>query len=72
MRNQEVTVNMQDAFTGKAVQRTIDITNAMNMKMDGFFMGTNEEQEANLKDWIEERANQQHETLLDLVSWEFH
>ena len=71
MKTINVVVKMKDAFTGKAVERTIDKTNAMNMKMDGFFMGTKEEQAANLNDWILERANEQHETFLDLVSWEF-
>jgi len=71
MKTINVVVKMKDAFTGKAVERTIDKTNAMNMKMDGFFMGTKEEQAANLNDWISERANEQHETFLDLVSWEF-
>ena len=67
-----VTVTMKDAFTGEAVERTIDKTNAMNMKDDGFFMGTEQEQKENLEDWINERANEQHETFLDLVSWKFH
>jgi hypothetical protein len=35
-------------------------------------MGTESEQKVNLEDWINERANEQHETFLDLVSWEFH
>ncbi len=66
-----VVVKMKDAFTGEAVERTIDKTNAMNMKDDGFFMGTKEEQAENLNEWILDRANDQHETFLDLVSWEF-
>jgi hypothetical protein len=71
MQTHNVVVKMKDVFTGEPVERTIDKTNAMNMKMDGFFMGTKEEQAANLNDWILERANEQHETFLDLVSWEF-
>lgn len=67
-----VTVTMKDAFTGELVERTIDKTNAMNMKADGFFMETKEEQAANLNEWINDRANEQHETFLDLVSWEFN
>jgi len=72
MTTYNVTVKMKDAFTGEAVERTIDKTNAMNMQDDGFFMGTESEQKVNLEDWINERANEQHETFLDLVSWEFH
>ena len=74
MTNYNVTVKMTDAFTGEAVERTIDKTNAMNMKVkvDGFFMGTEQEQRVNLEEWINDRANEQHETFLDLVSWEFH
>lgn len=67
-----VTVNMKDAFTGKAVTREIDITSIMNCRNDGFFLGTELEQKENLECWIEERANEQHETFLDLVSWEIH
>lgn len=66
-----VAVTMKDAFTGEVVKRTIDKTNAMNMQTDGFFMGTKAEQAANLNEWINDRANDQHETFLDLVSWEF-
>ena len=72
MTTYNVTVKMKDAFTGESVERTIDKTNAMNMQDDGFFMGTESEQKSNLEDWINERANEQHETFLDLVSWEFH
>lgn len=71
MRVLNVVVKMKDAFTGAIVERTIDKTNAMNMRDDGFFMGTEQEQKENLDDWILERANEQHETFLDLVSWEF-
>lgn len=66
-----VLVTMKDIFTGETVERTIDKTNAMNMKADGFFMGTKEEQAENLNVWILERANEQHEAFLDLVKWEF-
>ena len=66
-----VLVKMKDAFTGKLVERVIDKTNAMNMKADGFFMGTEQDQRVNLEEWINDRANEQHETFLDLVSWEF-
>ena len=72
MTTYNVIVKMKDAFTGESVERTIDKTNAMNMRDDGFSMGTVAEQKENLEEWINDRANEQHETFLDLVSWEFH
>jgi hypothetical protein len=61
---------MKDAWTNEEVIRDIDITNVMNMRSDGFFMGTKEEQRQNIENWIEDKGNDQHDTWLDLVSWE--
>ena len=49
----------------------IDKTNAFNMKSDGFFLGTVEEQKENLQNWLNERANEMYETIFEIVSWEF-
>ena len=70
-----VTVNMKDELNDVNVERTIDLSNVLvnnkNAKY-GFechVVGSNAEIEASLNNWIEERANEQHDTILTLISW---
>ena len=61
-----VTLTMLDEMTEKEITRTIDITNAMETcsELKGI-----ESQKRNLELWIQERGNEQHETILTLQSW---
>lgn len=71
-----VILKMNDLFNEKQVEREIDISNLyvpnynapLNFEHD--ILGTPEQQRKNLEQWIKERGNQQHDTLLELVSWE--
>jgi len=67
----DVTLQMIDVFTGKQVARTIDITNAMTSGEQCLELRDEQSQRAALQSWINERGNQQHDTMLDLVSWSF-
>ena len=69
MRN--VIVTMQDQFTRKEVVRTIDALNAYSSGDVCWELRGEAEQRKNLNRWIIERANEQHETILELVSWRF-
>jgi hypothetical protein len=70
-----VTLIMLDELTEKQVERTIDISNVTVPNYnaaDGWecdIIGTVEQQRKGLNMWINERGNQQHETILTLVSW---
>jgi hypothetical protein len=68
---------MKDFWTGKQIERTIDsIIFSVNDESAGLdsecnTIETNEEkQTAIINQWIKERANSQHETYLELVSFE--
>ena len=61
-----VTLTMLDEITEKEITRTIDITNAMETCSE--LKGV-ESQKRNLELWIQERGNEQHETILTLQSW---
>jgi hypothetical protein len=67
-----VTVNMTDSLTGEKVQRVIDITNVMICKSSTLVIGSVEYQKKKINIWIKDRANQQHETILKLNSWELN
>jgi|Laugrespbdmm15sn_2_1035079.scaffolds.fasta_scaffold131305_1 hypothetical protein len=67
-----VTVTMIDELTGEKVTRTIDATNAYKSGSVCYELGNNESQKKQLNNWISERANKQHNTILNLVSWEFN
>jgi hypothetical protein len=69
---QDVTLTMKDELTGKVVTRIIDITNAMNSGSACYELGDEASQRRNLENWINERGNEQHETILSLVSWEIN
>ena len=62
---------MEDTATGKEVVRTICGTNAYsNGSVCWELRGENEQRER-LENWIKERGNPQHETILKLKSWSF-
>lgn len=68
-----LTINMTDTLTGKEVVRTVDIS------VIQFDNGTCWEvagdlkvQDRLIKEWIEDRANDQHDTILELNSWTIH
>lgn len=73
-----VTLKMWDEFNEVNIERTIDGSNLMVNNTDASFgwechkVGTNEQIERNLNLWISERGNEQHETLLTLVSWKIN
>jgi hypothetical protein len=67
-----VTLQMIDELTGETVSRTIDATNAYSNGEYCWELRGENEQRKNLNDWILERGNQQHETILTLVSWSFN
>lgn len=67
-----VTLQMIDELTGETVSRTIDATNAYSNGEYCWELKSENEQRKNLNDWILDRGNQQHETILTLVSWSFN
>ena len=73
---QKVKLHMADLLTEPndpkhKIVRTICCTNAYNAGNDCYELGTKEDQRLNLEKWIAERGNHQHNTLLQLDSWEF-
>ena len=66
----DVKLNMTDEMTGEKVERTIDITNAMSSGSVCWELRGEDEQRKRLQNWIDERGNEQHDTLLTLNSWE--
>ena len=71
-----ITVNMKDLFTNKPVTRNIDISNFSVINYDApagwecnKIEDNKDKQRAILENWIEDRANDQHDTWLELVSW---
>jgi len=68
---ENVKLNMTDEITGKKVERIIDKTNAMKSGSDAWILGDEKSQRERLERWINERGNDQHETILTLNNWEF-
>jgi hypothetical protein len=66
-----VTLTMNDALSGEEVVRTIDATNAYSSGNEAWELRGKNEQRKNLESWISERGNEQHNTILELISWEF-
>lgn len=66
-----VTLKMTDIINNSQVTRTICATNAMTSSYPCYELGSEEEQRVALQDWINERGNAQHETILQLDSWTF-
>ena len=67
-----VTLNMIDELTGENVSRTIDCINAMTSGSIWWELRGEDEQRKNLNRWISERGNEQHNTMLSLISWSFN
>tara|TARA_R110000765_G_scaffold292026_4_gene387659 strand:+ start:1727 stop:1951 length:225 start_codon:yes stop_codon:yes gene_type:complete len=66
----EVNITMKDASNGKTVSRTIDGSNLMVHNGETSHIASCPEiQRTLLQQWINERANEQHGTMLELVSW---
>ena len=66
-----VTLKMYDELNETTIERTIDAGNAYSNGAVCWELRDEAEQRKNLERWISERGNDQHETILTLVSWEF-
>ena len=66
-----VELTMKDGLTGETVVRRLDKINAMKSGESCWEIGHEASQRLQLTRWIEERGNEQHRTLLSLVSWKF-
>jgi hypothetical protein len=66
-----VELTMTDELTSETIIRRIDKSNAMRSGSECWELGGEESQRASLERWIDERGNEQHETILTLVSWKF-
>jgi len=70
-----VTVKMTDLFNGNEVVRTICASNIMVSDSSAVLdfecqtLASKEKQKALLNAWINDRANEQHNTILELQSW---
>tara|TARA_R110002050_G_scaffold136912_3_gene260209 strand:+ start:388 stop:621 length:234 start_codon:yes stop_codon:yes gene_type:complete len=73
-----VTLKMFDELNEVEVIRKIDGSNLLvndnnaALDMECHKIGTNKQIEKNLNTWISERGNQQHDTLLTLISWKIN
>ena len=61
-------LTMTDDLTGSKVLRSIDISNLINWNTQ-MVVKTEGKQREMLEEWINERGNEQHDTLLTLNSW---
>ena len=68
---ENVTLIMKDELTGAQVERTISATNAMTSGYPCYELKSKSHQRKALESWINERGNDQHETILTLQSWSF-
>jgi len=66
-----VTLKMNDLLNETTVERTIDATNSYSSGLDYWELKGESEQRESLERWISERGNDQHETILELISWGF-
>lgn len=62
----QIHVTMRDLYTDELVERAIDIS---NFTLTTGYVPDVEKQRDLLIDWIDQRANKQHNTDLTLVSW---
>lgn len=73
-----VKLTLKDLFTDKLITRSIDISNILvndssaPLNWECNILGNKEQQEARLNEWITDRGNEQHNTLLELVTWELN
>ena len=63
----DIIVKLKDLKTGKQTTRTICASNVYNQSGGGY--GTRDTQEQKLNDWIKLRANDQHNSIMELVNW---
>lgn len=68
----QVTLKMTDLLEEKEITRTISAINAYSSGDVCWEKRNEDEQRKNLERWISERGNDQHDTILQLESWEFH
>lgn len=67
---QTITVNMQDLWTGKTVTREIDISVIYVNGAECWEVAQSQEKREELiNEWIKDRANDQHETELELIDF---
>ena len=70
-----VTIQMQDELNEKVIERTIDASNLLvnndnaPLGFESSIIGNTKQQERSLNNWILERGNEQHDTILTLISW---
>lgn len=65
-----LTINMTDLFTEKEIIRTVDISVIQFDNGTCWEVAKMEENQRRLiEKWIEDRANDQHDTILTLNSW---
>ena len=70
MAHQQINVVMLDTLNNKKVTRVIDISNLYFDNGTCWEVERNvETQKAMLNEWIEDRANGQHETILELIEF---
>ena len=67
----QVELTMIDELTGNTVTRMICKTNAMTNGAVCWELRDEASQRIALENWIRERGNRQHETILSLASWKF-
>ena len=68
---ENVLLIMLDTKTGKKVERIIDGLNAYSSGSVCWELKGESEQEKQLKRWIKERGNEQHNTILELKEFRF-
>lgn len=68
---ENVILIMKDELTGEQVERTISAVNAMTSGYPCYELKGEAQQRKALESWINERGNEQHETILTLQSWNF-
>lgn len=66
MDMRQIYVTMEDAFTGEEANRVICIS---QFTVSEDCVPCVERQREILLEWIERRANAQHDTFLNLISW---
>ena len=70
-----VTLKMQDELNGTIVERTIDGSNMLVNNenavsgFEGHIIGNDKQIINNLNVWINQRGNDQHKTILSLISY---
>lgn len=68
---ENVILTMEDMFTGETITRTICATAAYTSGSFTWEKRDEKSQRIQLERWIKERGNEQHDTELALISWEF-